>query len=107
VSEFMASAFTIRLTHAEEARRREMRGMELTFTRFSEKASREYDLRTGSGTTSLLTAVSSLFLTSLLFLLSPGRVRAIRVRSFSLLVSHAYLEIIEGNKIKFLYSLYI
>jgi len=38
---------------------------------------------------------------------SCARNPKIRVRSFSLLVSHAYLEIIEGNEIKFLYSLYI
>lgn len=46
-----------------------------------EKASRKYDLRTGSGS-SLLTAASSLFLLPLLLFLFSDRVRAIRKSTF-------------------------
>lgn len=50
----IAGTFTIRLTHAEGAAKRDRDAREetpLSFTRFleNEKASREYDLRTGSG----------------------------------------------------------
>lgn len=37
-----------RLTHVEETRKRDIRGMVFTFTRFSGRESREYDLHTGS-----------------------------------------------------------
>lgn len=108
---YRAGTFTIRLTHVEEARRKGMRRMELTFTSFRgrererESANREYDLRAGSGhfaTYRYLVVVVPYAVAAPPLPGSCARNPKIRVRSFSLLVSHAYLESIEGNEIKFL-----
>lgn len=82
--------------------------MGFAFTRFSpdEKASREYDLHTGSDHFATYPLPRRCFLCPVAVSFSPqvacARNPKIHFRSFSLLVNHAYLEIIEGNEIKFL-----
>jgi len=91
-----------RLTHVEETRKRDTRDGSLLRGSPDEKAVNT--ICTPEATTSLLTVrlVVVPYVVAFFLLLRSCARRSENPRSFSLIVNHAYLEIVEGNEIKFL-----